>query len=245
MTDEALMTATRGGDDDAFAQLIARHGEPLIGFLAKRLGKGLCSKAEDVAQIVWLNVYKAANYDPSRPFAAWLYTIARNAAKDALDAEASFRRLKERFIDSYPVKKWNSPENVERNELGQLALGVLKSLPLEQREAVYWTILNRHSTREAERLLGPSHRTISNRCNAGLAVIRAVLEDETAKTATIEPTTINEIDRAALDDVIDGLSQTSYDALERVLATYWGEPETASDADRAIFRDFVYCLVGD
>ena len=81
-TDEALAMAAQRGDLEAFEALVTRHARRLIGFIQRR-GAG-AHEAEDVAQQVWVAVYRQLDrFDPARPFAPWLYTIARRATISA------------------------------------------------------------------------------------------------------------------------------------------------------------------
>jgi RNA polymerase sigma-70 factor, ECF subfamily len=71
------------GDTSGLAGLMGRHQDRLFRYLLRLLGDR--SVAEDVFQQTWVNVAeRIRRYDASRPFAAWLVTIARNLAIDLL-----------------------------------------------------------------------------------------------------------------------------------------------------------------
>jgi RNA polymerase sigma-70 factor (ECF subfamily) len=81
VSDHDLMDQTRAGDTDAFAALVDRHTGAVIGFLRRYLGD--THRSEDLAQEVFLRVYRAApSYRPEARFTTWLYTIALNVARD-------------------------------------------------------------------------------------------------------------------------------------------------------------------
>ncbi|MHC5021951.1 MAG: RNA polymerase sigma factor [Planctomycetota bacterium] len=67
VSDHDLMDQTRAGDTDAFAALVDRHTGAVIGFLRRYLGD--THRSEDLAQEVFLRVYRAApSYRPeARP----------------------------------------------------------------------------------------------------------------------------------------------------------------------------------
>lgn len=72
-----LMRRVRDGDDRAFRELVEMHQSAVIGTCARMLGNQ--SEAEDVAQQVFLRVWKAApRYEPTARFSTWLFTIVRN-----------------------------------------------------------------------------------------------------------------------------------------------------------------------
>lgn len=75
--DVALMRRVREGDFTAFEQLVEIHQRSIVGTVAKMLGSP--SEAEDIAQQVFLRVWKsAARYEPQAKFTTWLFTITRN-----------------------------------------------------------------------------------------------------------------------------------------------------------------------
>lgn len=72
-----LMRRVRDGDDRAFRELVEIHQSAVIGTCARMLGSQ--NEAEDVAQQVFLRVWKAApRYEPTARFSTWLFTIVRN-----------------------------------------------------------------------------------------------------------------------------------------------------------------------
>ena len=69
------MKAVAGGDDAAFRTFVERHQHLVIGTIARMIGP---SEAEDLAQQVFLNVWKAApRWRPSARVTTWLMTITR------------------------------------------------------------------------------------------------------------------------------------------------------------------------
>lgn len=83
-TDEALAVRARGAHADAFAELARRYTPRLLALLTRTCGVPP-GDAEDVAQDVWLRVWRALPaWEPSH-FRGWLFTIARHAADDFRD----------------------------------------------------------------------------------------------------------------------------------------------------------------
>ena len=76
---EELAVRARDGSRPSFDELVTRYRPRLVAFLARRLADA--ADAEDVAQETFLRAYdRLAQYDPSRPFATWLFTIGKNVA---------------------------------------------------------------------------------------------------------------------------------------------------------------------
>lgn len=75
--DLELMIRVSQGDVEAFQSLVELHRFAVIGTVTKMLGSPF--EAEDIAQQVFLRVWKAApRYQPSAQFNTWLFTITRN-----------------------------------------------------------------------------------------------------------------------------------------------------------------------
>jgi RNA polymerase sigma-70 factor, ECF subfamily len=75
--DIRLMALVSGGDASAFEQLVERHQRLVVGTVTRMLGS--TSDAEDIAQQVFVRVWKSANrYVPRAKFTTWLLKITRN-----------------------------------------------------------------------------------------------------------------------------------------------------------------------
>jgi len=75
--DAALMLRVKQGDRDAFEELVEKYKQPVMNMVFRTLRDA--TEAEDLAQHVFLQVYKSAHrYEISAKFSTWLFTIARN-----------------------------------------------------------------------------------------------------------------------------------------------------------------------
>jgi RNA polymerase sigma-70 factor, ECF subfamily len=73
----------RRGDPAGLAGLLSRHQDHLFRYLLRLVGDE--AVAEDAFQQAWLKVTeRIGGYDRSRPFAPWLFAVARNLALDHL-----------------------------------------------------------------------------------------------------------------------------------------------------------------
>ena len=72
-----LMLRVKRGDRAAFAELVEKYKQPVMNLVYRTLRDA--TEAEDLAQIVFLQVYKSAKrYESRAKFSTWLFTIARN-----------------------------------------------------------------------------------------------------------------------------------------------------------------------
>src|SRR5690348_13589345 len=86
-SDEQLIAAYRGGDRASFNELVGRYQRELFHFLVRFLGDR--AAAEDVFQEAFLQVHQSADqFDASRRFRPWLFTIAANKARDLMRSNA-------------------------------------------------------------------------------------------------------------------------------------------------------------
>jgi RNA polymerase sigma-70 factor (ECF subfamily) len=89
---KALMLRALGGDGAAYRALLQRLQGHLRAYFARRLGRA--SEAEDLLQETLIAMHsRRETYDPSRPFTAWVYAIARYKLID------HFRRTRRRAED--------------------------------------------------------------------------------------------------------------------------------------------------
>lgn len=71
------MQQIKEGDTEALRDLIEAHQHRVVGTVAKMLGDE--SDAEDIAQQVFIRVWKSASrYEPTAKFTTWLFKITRN-----------------------------------------------------------------------------------------------------------------------------------------------------------------------
>lgn len=80
--DVQLMLDVRSDDASAFERLVCRYQTRLISVLELLVGNS--DQAEDLAQEVFLRVYRARKtYQPKAKFCTWLFAIANNVASNA------------------------------------------------------------------------------------------------------------------------------------------------------------------
>src|SRR5215470_7075993 len=83
--DVRLMLRVRDDQPGAFEELVERFQHRLVGVMHHLVGNA--DEAEDLAQEVFLRVYRARKkYRPRSKFSTWLFTIANNLALNTLRA---------------------------------------------------------------------------------------------------------------------------------------------------------------
>ena len=184
------MLAYQGGSTEAFEELFARYRTRLFTYLRRSLGDP--GQAEDLLQTLFLRVHRARQtYQPAAAFSTWIYTIARNLVRDALDQERAERarrvttRTSQRETDEEPVPveeriadEHTAPETrLQRKEIAARLQHALLSLSLEQREVILLSKYEDLSFSEIAAVLGCSVTAAKVRAFRALKALRAALGD--------------------------------------------------------------------
>lgn len=80
VTDEELMLKSVEGDKKSFYTLVNRWNKQIVNYFYKSISDK--ETAEDLAQEVFISIWKTKSYNPKAPFYSWLYKIARNKLID-------------------------------------------------------------------------------------------------------------------------------------------------------------------
>jgi RNA polymerase sigma-70 factor, ECF subfamily len=84
-SDDLAISRVLAGDDDAFRELVDRHGRAVFGVAYRITGR--VEDAEDVVQETFLKAYRQLNrFEARANFRTWLHRIAANCAVDLLRA---------------------------------------------------------------------------------------------------------------------------------------------------------------
>lgn len=139
--DHALMEKISAGDHQAFRTLVERHQHAVVGTVSKMLGNA--AEAEDIAQQVFLRVWKnAKRYKPDAKFTTYLFTITRNLVfnetrRTSRKREVSADALEEQSHLTLPDRGEIQPDaELLRNELQAAVDHAIAALPEAQRTAV-------------------------------------------------------------------------------------------------------------
>lgn len=144
--DIRLMLQVRADQPGAFEELVQRYQQRLITVLTHLVGNA--AEAEDLAQEVFLRIYKArAKYRPRSKFSTWLYTIANNLALNILRSRQRKPEVPLNTAESGPLgprpqehmvsDPHSGPmKRLDRHELAEVVRQALDTLNERQRMAV-------------------------------------------------------------------------------------------------------------
>lgn len=144
-------------------------------YAARLLGDA--EAARDVVQETFLRLCRQERAAVDARLAEWLFTVCRNRALDVLRKERRMTRLSEEQVQLRPSPDAGPPEVAEHRESAARALGMLESLPTNQREVIRLKFQNGFSYREISRISGHSVTNVGYLIHTGLKSLRAQLAD--------------------------------------------------------------------
>jgi len=129
----SLMRSAEDEREKMFEDLVKLHRRELTRFAERQLGEH-ASLAEDVVQESLLNAHRAitAGTYPEHP-RAWLFTIVRNAAVNAIRGARTTEEIDER---GHGTAGQSVPAVVEQGEWIAWLMGAVHELPARQRDAL-------------------------------------------------------------------------------------------------------------
>src|SRR5436309_12271992 len=144
--DIRLMLRVRADEDGAFEELVEHYQHRLVAVMHHLVGNA--EEAEDLAQEVFLRVYRARKkYRPRAKFSTWLFTIANNLALNSLRSRQRKPVVPLNVRDSGPLgprpaeqlvrDRHNQPgDRLQQQELAAIVQEALEGLNERQRAAV-------------------------------------------------------------------------------------------------------------
>ena len=150
-SDEELMTAIAAGDQHAFRILVERHQTLVIGTVARMIGT---SDAEDVAQQVFLNVWKAApRWRPDAKVTTWIMTVAKrlvfNESRRRNRSRILSQGSEEGAVNESPDERPGPDASLLEGELHEAIARAMAQLNEKERMAV---VLRRHEGMQYEEI---------------------------------------------------------------------------------------------
>ena len=169
------MREVQEGREDSYRDLLNQIGPILYAFVRRRVFNP--SLVDDVYQEVLLTLHRARHsYQTDRPFAPWLFTVARHSLWDSLGRN---RKFAEKEV---PVEFLPEPEPLEEKQgLSEELQRALEALPDNYRKPVELLKLQGLSLEETAKVLGLTLGTVKVRAHRGYARLKQILLEKRKK----------------------------------------------------------------
>ena len=171
-SEQQLLEAARGGDEEAFLLIFDRYQDLLFRFAFRLLGTGAI--AEDLVQECFLALLRGTGrYDSKRgSLKVYLYGILRNLAR---------RHYRRRNVEvaledcAEPVAPGTGDEHLVRQEVCDVVQAAVMRLPFPQREVLVLFSYEELSLDEIARSLKVDIGTVKSRLHRAREKLRTVL----------------------------------------------------------------------
>ncbi len=181
LSDVALMLRVRTGDESAFGELYERYYRKLQSFFYGMSRNGAIS--EDLCQETFLRVWRLRRrYAATGPFSAYLFTFARLIWLEEFRKLGRHRRF---LVPSTGEENWHRglrdtscgpDEMASRSEIQDRILGVLETLPEEQKMAFVMHTIDGMSTDEIALAMQCPANTVRSRRILAIKKLREALK---------------------------------------------------------------------
>jgi RNA polymerase sigma-70 factor (ECF subfamily) len=172
--ERTLIERFRGGDPDAFADLVRPWHRRLVGYLARMSGDAV--SADDLVQQTLIRVWRGLrSYDDRKRFGSWLFTIAHHVTVDHLRRE----RREPRLVPDIPDAASTADPSSElmARELGRLLTDAIDGLPEKQRRVFALRQHGRFKFREIAELTGEPLSTVLGHMSYATAKLQRIVRD--------------------------------------------------------------------
>src|SRR5215467_13639647 len=181
------MLQVRDDQVGAFEELVERYQHRLIAVMNHLVGNA--EEAEDLAQEVFLRVYRARKkYRPRSKFSTWLFTIANNLAMNSLRARQRKPVVPLNVRDSGPLgprpaeqlvkDRGNLPvQNLQQEELVSLIQEALAGLNERQRVAVVLNKFEDMNYAEIADVMGVTTKAVKSLLSRARDNLRSALKE--------------------------------------------------------------------
>ena len=172
-SDEALLRAWQAGDVSAFEALFRRWQPPLRRHLTRMLDDP--ATADDLVVETFLRLQRhRARWREGTPLRPWLFTIARNLARNRLRTERLWGWLPLSAVRERPAAP---PSGEPDDEIRRRVAAAFAALPAAQREVCSLRLLADLPLEEIARVTRVPLGTVKSRLFHGLRRLRADLAD--------------------------------------------------------------------
>ncbi|MEO7659679.1 MAG: sigma-70 family RNA polymerase sigma factor [Pyrinomonadaceae bacterium] len=185
LSDHALIEATRGGDEDAFGEIMARYRNPITNYIYRFLND--YEEAVDLAQETFVRVYFALDrYHTQFAFSTYIYRIATNLAiseirkrkrRRLMSLTGLFQGEDDKTIEFQPTDTRLLPDaELVEDERSEVIERAISALPEKYRAPVILRDVEGKSYDEVAAIMELGLGTTKSRISRGRALLKEKLQ---------------------------------------------------------------------
>lgn len=171
LDDGRAVEQARRGDEAAWRVLFERHADLVFRLAMREIGDR--DAALDVLQETFLRAWRGLErFRGDASFRSWVARIAINESRTWLRGRSRRREVR---LDDRPLRAPGTGElgaAVERSELAERALALVRALPDQQRAVILLRTTEGYSYREIAEILGTSEGSCRVSYHHGMAKLR-------------------------------------------------------------------------
>ncbi len=184
-SDHQLIEATKNGDENAFAEIVARYRNPLTNYLFRFLND--YEEAVDLAQETFVRVYFAIDrYHTQYAFSTYVYRIATNLAiseirrrkrRRLMSLTGLFQADEDSEVEFQPADKAALQDTqIVDDERDRTIARAIAALPEKYRVPIILRDIEGKSYDEVAEIMGLGLGTTKSRISRGRGLLREKLE---------------------------------------------------------------------
>lgn len=185
LSDHALIKATKEGDEEAFAQIVARYRNPITNYLYRFLND--YEEAVDLAQETFVRVYYALErYHTEYAFSTYIYRIATNLAiseirkrkrRRLFSLTGLFQSEEENETEFQPTDEKSLPdEDLIEDEKSRVIAKAIATLPDKYRAPIVLREVEGKSYEEIAQILQLGLGTTKSRISRARGLLKEKLK---------------------------------------------------------------------
>ena len=174
MNELLLISRARGGDREAFGELVEQYRDNVY-----RLAYRMCGNtydADEAAQEAFVAAWRALpNFRGDAKFSTWLYRLTTNAAIDVMRREKRHQTVGDGEMIEVADDADSPQETVERTEQQEAVQEALSTLSEEYREVLLLRYMEELDYAEIAEVLQLPSGTVKSRINRAKAALKTAL----------------------------------------------------------------------
>jgi RNA polymerase sigma-70 factor, ECF subfamily len=176
--EDVLVERARGGDREAFEELVRRHADRLYAVVLRFVADG--GEAQEVTQEAFLRAWRSiGRFEGRSRFFTWLYRIGINEAKRRAGRRPPVTLVS---LDDEPIPEapdWSQAPDarLRHADLRRLIEEAIRALPIEYRAPLILRDVEGLTTQEAAEVMDLTEAAFKSRLHRARLAVRRALDE--------------------------------------------------------------------